>query len=822
MTEALEFIYSKLDLYGTDLDTIEKIDSIRESISVGLRDTKTEITSILKENETLLKNFEKNFKEINEKNSTLEKELIKTKYYIDNEIINEVDTLVEERNDLEMEISVLNLKLELLTSLDAINKDIKSFDTSIQNFNYKNSIAAVNSLDLKLSQLKQFLGSHLHYDDNSSRNEDIIILKLIEEKLKEYDSIIQSLLEHILENKLILERNEKELTFIIDFEAENGSSQLQSVLECFQVLNLEKYQLYLEKFSSKILKNFLVPFVEDSRWELTKINLEELDNDKKLTLTLILNDGFDWNCWSDSNEHFFDKLITIFKFLASLQTPPVLNYIGEHVYKNHLANIIKQKILMKMIPFEAKNLKNFEFVKNKVLSFEEEIYNLGFFIQHQQNDYKILSNFFVDLNSNFSGSKRVKCLELVKSLFFEESTKNNITLIEDINDMNILKEASLRVDINSEFKKKNENFLREDYFLFPKCVVSSKAVKLISIVKQIVEEFDFVDRKCAKSLLLTARLCLELYRALFTKNEKTMLSHNDFMYISHHCLILSCVISNKYHSKFSNNNFDGDSGGWNVELDEQVKENNGDEDNLDNNLQNFNDELTFIDFIGIYSNMAESDFYHQIEKQLSTCFDLLSSVSLKSLDNIEVDDYAIVESVFDQVCVRFEPLAKTWLQILPISVYFQSIGIIFTELFHWFIKEIFSLSDIGVDESAKIQNLMLKLLKILHFIFSSEFTKVDTSLITNNAKRSSSSIKEAPPVLKSDNKYINYYVSNYVFYRELTEILELSMVEITKRLKTDGWYVEFNKAQMKKLSKALFSDGDNRERLLNEIEKLKI
>jgi hypothetical protein len=76
-----------------------------------------------------------------------------------------------------------------------------------------------------------------------------------------------------------------------------------------------------------------------------------------------------------------------------------------------------------------------------------------------------------------------------------------------------------------------------------------------------------------------------------------------------------------------------------------------------------------------------------------------------------------------------------------------------------------------------------------------------------------------PQELKSGQSSVNEYVAGFQKYSELVELLELSLADITLRIKSGKYYKDFTEEELCRMIRGLFSDSEKRDRVLSLVKK---
>lgn len=291
--------------------------------------------------------------------------------------------------------------------------------------------------------------------------------------------------------------------------------------------------------------------------------------------------------------------------------------------------------------------------------------------------------------------------------------------------------------------------------MFPKCKVSVKASLFMKIIHQLVEELNQFN---SNYMFETIKFALLLYLSkgkVQSIPSIAMIENNDSMYISHECLLIGLKIIPNSLVAISNS----------------------------------------------YRNLAQDHVNHQLNTQMVNISEMLSDASM---NDIQDETFNHIQQVYNQICYHFKKVSKQYLDVLSFHMYFRCVGILSSFILNKVLVSILGFTDISEKESQKLNLLMNITIVLVEDVFSQEFTGYDISLKSQDD-------------LSSSNDQVNLYVDGFLRYKEITEILVISLKDITERYKK-GWYIGISSTEIENIVKALFSSSVNRDRVLEMIQ----
>ncbi|KAF8766750.1 centromere/kinetochore protein zw10 homolog [Argiope bruennichi] len=471
------------------------------------------------------------------------------------------------------------------------------------------------------------------------------------------------------------------------------------------------------------------------------------------------------------NEHspepskIFDLLKTVFKFLhdeffhlpitssdeESQQS--VMNEFG-NVISEEFNDLIIEKCLKMAIPKQSKQLETFRKEIHAAEEFCKFLQDLEFISSFGSN----LQNFIYSVDTLPANKMAQDLLSRARSLMKKSLHKTVSVGYETPTDAIALKNG-LNEMVNTQ------NGLSAATFLFPKCQISESVKDLISLLLVVKEEAKNIGPTHAFKLYYVARNICELYCCVvptYHKNEienipqQTAIFHNNCMFLAHQL----CTLGSLYQSDFQ------------TEI-----------------------TMTFVDLVPEIKKLGSEAFLAQMRRQRHQLLQLLQEQQAFG-SNILVDDGAVsaAEKAIRQCLYQLQLLKNVWAEILPVEVYFKSIGTLLNTCLEEIILRISSMEDIAAEAAGQLDSSFAILIKQ-----SPDFFKV-------------------PAIDKTDS--IHFYVKNWFKFQELQLILSASMREIVDRWASGKGPLaaHFKAAEVKHLIRALFQNTERRAAALAKIK----
>ena len=333
-----------------------------------------DISKLKENNDSLIKQQEKNYKEINDLNT--QKQKLEKNLNSFNQLNKEYTTLIENNNELQNEL--MNLK----SLYNEKEKDMKALEEKFMQFKKKNEVLSNENNNLKslrkdnldLAKSVSDLGiklNKLSYDNNNlkdfqTRYEILLMenneIKKVNQILTDENLSVQNKLNNIEQYLKELENIERENT-----ELKNNLKNLEENLNIIKNDKLKNENLYLDKIKNLTQENNKLENIINSKKNfdneenLNKINSYINDNKKLYLFNKKL---------SEDNQKFFVN----HKFITNL----ILRIIKFHVPNLNAKNIICEMINLNEKKIEVdvnikKNEKNMEKIIGKSeVNFEDK------------------------------------------------------------------------------------------------------------------------------------------------------------------------------------------------------------------------------------------------------------------------------------------------------------------------------------------------------------------------------------------------------------------------------------------------------------------
>jgi len=296
---------------------------------------------------------------------------------------------------------------------------------------------------------------------------------------------------------------------------------------------------------------------------------------------------------------------------------------------------------------------------------------VSLYYSNNEKDPSLLLNFVDDLPEHLTKTRRRKLLREARDMIrqdrmFEsttvvqsESSVQSQSLLQQLRDSISSDSLSSSSSSSSEGKSSMlEQNKADGYFSFPQCRVTDCARKLVSLSREALQEAtSWSLDSCSRTLLLTARDVIDLYRAiapvaheraLSSDTRIPMLLHNDCIFLAHHALFVAHMFR----------------------------------EGLPETLRPV---ATLVDLVPPLRRMAEDAYVQLIERQQRRVlndfvgFEKVVASWDNSSSSSSLQKKQVVDEVDAELCVKrvvdvIEQLSLDWSDVLPQSVHIHSIA----------------------------------------------------------------------------------------------------------------------------------------------------
>lgn len=201
----------------------------------------------------------------------------------------------------------------------------------------------------------------------------------------------------------------------------------------------------------------------------------------------------------------------------------------------------------------------------------------------------------------------------------------------------------------------------------------------------------------------------------------------------------------------------------------------------------------------VLERFARSAYAREMDVQRTVLRDLLDGA--QGFDNCTRFPYsAECENAVSSTIARLRSVHDDWSAILSRSALLQSIGSLLSTVMEKIVKDVEDMEDISEPESQRLA------------AFCSKFSALEDLFMVERSAAGDGAGEEALPLTAA-------YVSNWLRFQYLSNILESSLVDI-KYLWTEGELsMEFTADEVVELIKALFAESSHRRSAIAEIRR---
>ncbi|GBN40262.1 Centromere/kinetochore protein zw10 [Araneus ventricosus] len=538
-------------------------------------------------------------------------------------------------------------------------------------------------------------------------------------------------------------------TLSIKFNKTTTEGECKEILLALRLL--KQLKPMLKEFGKKFLNEVCEMLLSRT------VKLELSDKAPELYIYIV-------NEHSPEPSQIFDLLKTIFKFLHDeffhfpVTSPEeefsqsAMNEFGS-VISEEFSELIIEKCLKMAIPKQSKQLETFHKEIHAAEEFCRFLQELEFISCSGSN----LQNFIYSVDTLPANKMAQDLLSRARSLM-----KKSLHKTVSVGYESPTNAAALKNGLNEMVN--TQNGLSAATFLFPKCQISESVKDLISLLLVVKEEAKNIGPAHAFKLYYVARNICELYCCVvptYHKKEiesipqQTAIFHNNCMFLAHQLYTLGSLYQSDFQTEIS---------------------------------------MTFVDLVPEVKKLGTEAFLAQMRHQKHQLLQLLQEQQAFGSNILDDGAVSTAEKSIRQCLYQLQLLKNVWAEILPVEVYFKSIGTLLNTCLEEIILRISSMEDIAAEAAGQLDSSFVILINQ-----SPDFFKV-------------------PAIDKTDS--IHFYVRNWFKFQELQLILSASMREIVDRWASGKGPLaaHFKAAEVKHLIRALFQNTERRAAALAKIK----
>jgi len=789
----------------------------RNILENSLKQIKNRIEEINKNNYKILKEnteqFEKGYKDSIETYNSSISYLTKINHLLkdiheDEGIKSRIEVLIKEKEDIQNKITYSQKIGNLLSQILKIYNSIKSIEQAI----YVNDFINATEKLIHLTEESKSI---------SKEYKNIKIIKELKENVNRLNSLIKGIIEDIIAKIFIFDNTDEvncNLTvnkILTKYGKCENDIHLSDIL--YSIYKLKTIKYHMTPFFKNFMNRFIQPIIQNSQYQLEM----KVNDDQKIILKCTINNSYA-NSWCNKvkpEETIYTVLLRLFKYVEDniFDFPnneiPEDKEIIKHEFLKEMGNYIEKdcvkliinNYLEKSIPLYTSDLDSFDNITFETKNYEEYMKSKGLL---SENNYE-LSQYCDEIDIHFTNQKHNLLMQKVQKLL--STTDYELELIEETsfsqetkifeNDNTSQKASELYQMSNNKEKITEFSFNFEQSFItFPRCCIDSRTKQLLDLVFNTLKEASNMTSPCLYRLYYSIRDVFDYYRAVVPvlyadsiKNniEFCAIFHNNCMYISHHLMLMS----------FQNRELF-------MRISEYEKQN---KKHIENNRE-IKQHVTLLDLIVQFRKLGEKFFNHQMCNYKKKILDTIRSTNTFEMNDPKRVD--IVTNALTELKDLIQKLSMAWKPILPPYMYLDVMGKIYDLTLKELIRQIQRLSDITMDDSEKL-NELLDIFRDCDPIFDN--TLPDKSL----------------------EDILKVYVPHYKKFDLIVDILMLKLAEIMSNFRQgfyDGSVLEVNSDgnlnpyylmdgfypdELIKLIRALFSDSSLRSKSIDEIKSAK-
>ncbi|ORY64675.1 hypothetical protein LY90DRAFT_668060 [Neocallimastix californiae] len=682
-----------------------------------------------------------------------------------NALKKELNSLLEnnEENNINNHFKINSIKnsLDNLILIAKFHKNIKDFENC---FEIGDVIDAAKILN-DMSEIKENLNGKLILKADKTINNILIKDEYIVER-----SQLKNLISQLLSVAFIFNKKNKLPELIITFNLISSQTKkyfdnpvkVKDIFEVLEIIDVVDEDVPI--LVNHILEKFIKSIVENPKQELSYTN-----NESHAIITFQKPTLKNNNEELSSLAKLYLMVEKVIKFLELLKKSVyvendnkcrgfikiVQKYIWPKVW------CILKKDFESIIPDNFDDLKKFSEINEKLLSYENQLFDLEI-IPSTSND---ISNFLKNIKYHYFKKNKNEFLQMVRDVL-QNNDQNTVEVKDELErgGFNMFGDKKIKFNIK-ENKEKSE--MDDNSFKLPTCHISVQTQTIVEIAYQKMNEAVESDELNAIEAFYNVRDLFVLFRAItpiYHQDSiefipsRAMLFYNDCVYIAHHLLTLGHHYQNKLRPPLDST-------------------------------------ATFIDMVPAYRRLGQMYFKKQLRRQRNKLLNNLKQIN--GFENLSDDNkLENTESIFRNIIYQLDNLSKDWKIILANEVYLQVIGLLFNSLLEDILNEVLNIKSISNNEIHQLKYLLSLLV-----IHSKEWF---TFTIGSGKEK----ITKQAPILK--------YVELWEKFQQLFNVLEISIHQILER----GWskFNKFTKQELLIIFNARFRDLSEYKRLKELLE----
>ncbi|KJE88618.1 centromere/kinetochore protein zw10 [Capsaspora owczarzaki ATCC 30864] len=452
----------------------------------------------------------------------------------------------------------------------------------------------------------------------------------------------------------------------------------------------------------------------------------------------------------------------------------------------HLWPVLHQAIINELlsaaIPKRSDETEVFAAVSRLAHEFEAKMVDFGL-LEVGQHELLVFAQ---NIHNHFAAKKRQDVLAAARSCMLSED--HNSVVCNSSAERGGAGSAAFpttAVMADAALQPATDGSERPVTFDFPDCQITQRTRKIVDMAYDMLEEVTTSSPAIAVHLFVAVRDMFDLYRAVVPVHHGAtfervpmlgMLFHNDCMFIAHHLITLGIQFKSRLPPPM-------------------------------------NATATFVDMVVPFRQLGERFFVHQMDLQRDLLIEAIVSANGFKQTHLP-EKKAVVEKAIKQVLLQLTHLSKVWKNVLPLTLFNQTMAHLIEAAMGKIISDILAISDIGEDETHELVG-----------IISLVVQRAETLLVLDAAVPARASTLVARTSAPKTNPAIRSLVPSWSKFVQLGEILNMSLAEITERWiagtaasapgsvnAAAGWL--FQPQELAHLIRALFSDTPLRHKTL--------
>ncbi|XP_011402581.1 PREDICTED: centromere/kinetochore protein zw10 homolog [Amphimedon queenslandica] len=430
------------------------------------------------------------------------------------------------------------------------------------------------------------------------------------------------------------------------------------VLSLFTILEEEEWKARVKTYSQKLLENIVKPLLTNGEHRL-EVQSEREDKIEMMIMTSPPVSIEDKLC------SVITILTTVTKMIPLAHRPDWSSKLGKEIEPE--LYLLVHSLLSQSSPKTAEERTSYSMISETVLQLEESFVELGLVV----SEYTSLSDYTKNVDTHIVNQQCQDILDHARLILTRPLYET--TAVGGADTTELLKKFKFRAE--PQQKELEQHQVEADIssfpfsFLFPCCLISSSTKDLIALLYDTLSKCESTSAATASQMYITSRDMVDLFIALSQSYCLTgesdplvsVLQHNNYMYVSHHLLIIG-------RHQFSSG-LPGKA------------------------------PMTFIDFVPQLRRLAESCFLAEMGSQTSVIESFLkSSPSFNDIGS-DPDKQESLTLAVCQSLNHIASLSKTFSNALPDELHkrckYGLLNLLVSEL----IERTLSVEDFSVDDS---------------------------------------------------------------------------------------------------------------------------